>query len=108
MSAVQLFDKGKAWECGIPLCKELAQIYEKEMFDYTKLAAILVRTMQQHWEMYWVEKCVEQFSWRAIFNVHLCMGTHKTMNFVIRSSNVHRISVLCDCLPPSISIHLAS
>lgn len=42
MRAVQLFDQGKSWECGIPLCKELARLYETEFFDYTKLAAILV------------------------------------------------------------------
>ena len=30
------------WECGIPLCKELAGIYETKLFDYDKLASILV------------------------------------------------------------------
>lgn len=34
------FDKGKAWEYGLPLCKELAEHYEKT-FQYKKLAAIL-------------------------------------------------------------------
>lgn len=42
MNAILLFDQGKAWECGIPLCKELGKMYETEFFDYTKLAAILV------------------------------------------------------------------
>ncbi len=40
--ALDLFDRGKAWECGIPLCKELASMYEMDYFDYTKLAANLV------------------------------------------------------------------
>jgi len=40
--ALELFDRGKAWECGIPLCKELASMYEMEFFNYTKLAATLV------------------------------------------------------------------
>ena len=40
--ALDLFDRGKAWECGIPLCKELASMYETKFFNYTKLAATLV------------------------------------------------------------------
>lgn len=35
------FDKGKCWEKGIPLCKELALFYEKQLFDYVKLSDIL-------------------------------------------------------------------
>ena len=42
MEAIKLFDQGKSWECGIPLCKELAILYETDLFDYQKLAAILV------------------------------------------------------------------
>ncbi|CAG5118885.1 unnamed protein product, partial [Candidula unifasciata] len=34
------FDRGKAWEYGIPLCKELAEYYEKT-FQYRKLGQIL-------------------------------------------------------------------
>ena len=39
---VGLFDRGQAWEHGIPLCKELCAIYEEE-FEYEKLAKTLVR-----------------------------------------------------------------
>ncbi|XP_064606034.1 dedicator of cytokinesis protein 3-like [Liolophura sinensis] len=35
------FDKGKSWEYCIPLCKELAQLYEKKCYDYLKLSEIL-------------------------------------------------------------------
>lgn len=38
------FDKGKCWEKGIPLCKELADFYETKRFDYNRLSDIL--TMQ--------------------------------------------------------------
>uniref|UniRef100_A0A8D9BP44 Dedicator of cytokinesis protein 3 n=1 Tax=Cacopsylla melanoneura TaxID=428564 RepID=A0A8D9BP44_9HEMI len=38
---ISYFDKGKCWEKGIPLCKELAELYEKRLFDYKKLSAIL-------------------------------------------------------------------
>ena len=60
MRAIELFDRGKSWECGIPLCKELAHQYEAELFDYTKLAAILVsgyvtlRYVQRFFENLWL------------------------------------------------------
>ena len=40
--AIRLFDQGKTWECGIRLCKELAHLYESQLFDYEKLSWILV------------------------------------------------------------------
>lgn len=30
------------WEKGIQLCKELAQLYEGELYDYERLSVILV------------------------------------------------------------------
>ncbi|XP_030371328.1 dedicator of cytokinesis protein 3 [Scaptodrosophila lebanonensis] len=39
---LKYFDKGKCWEKGIPLCKELAQLYETRCFDYNKLSEILI------------------------------------------------------------------
>ncbi|XP_065173337.1 dedicator of cytokinesis protein 3 isoform X2 [Atheta coriaria] len=35
------FDRGKCWEKGIPLLKELAQLYENQMFNYRALSDIL-------------------------------------------------------------------
>lgn len=40
---VELFDKGKLWEKGITLCKELAEQYEKETFDYIQLGELLTQ-----------------------------------------------------------------
>ena len=48
MDAVRLFNEGKSWECGVPLCKELATLYETQLYDYTKLASILVRIHTAH------------------------------------------------------------
>lgn len=31
----------QCWEKGIPLCKELAELYERRLFDYAKLSQIL-------------------------------------------------------------------
>lgn len=35
------FDKGKCWEKGVPLCKELAHFYETKLYDYNKLSDVL-------------------------------------------------------------------
>ncbi|XP_077981762.1 dedicator of cytokinesis protein 3-like isoform X1 [Glandiceps talaboti] len=40
---IELLDKGKTWEHGIPLCKELAVQYETKAFDYGKLSCVLKR-----------------------------------------------------------------
>lgn len=38
---IHYFDRGKCWEKGIPLCKELAVLYETRLYDYAKLGLIL-------------------------------------------------------------------
>ncbi|KAL3852348.1 hypothetical protein ACJMK2_016003, partial [Sinanodonta woodiana] len=40
LEIINCFDQGKVWEYGIPLCKELADYYEKK-FEYKKLSDIL-------------------------------------------------------------------
>ncbi|XP_055588289.1 dedicator of cytokinesis protein 3 isoform X2 [Uranotaenia lowii] len=37
------FDKGKCWEKGIPLCKELATFYERKRYDYNRLSDVLTQ-----------------------------------------------------------------
>lgn len=39
---VKYFDKGKCWEKGIPLCKDLSHFYETRRFDYNSLSDILI------------------------------------------------------------------
>jgi len=38
---VDKFDRAQCWEAAIPLCQELAIQYEKELFDYPRLSALL-------------------------------------------------------------------
>ncbi|KAJ8687488.1 hypothetical protein QAD02_023282 [Eretmocerus hayati] len=38
---IHYFDRGKCWEKGIPLCKELASLYESRLYDYAKLSEVL-------------------------------------------------------------------
>jgi dedicator of cytokinesis protein 1 len=39
---IDCLDKGKMWEKGIEMCKELALQYELETLDYIRLSEILV------------------------------------------------------------------
>jgi len=41
LKIVDYFERDKQWEHAIPICKELSHIYEKRVFDYTKLSTIL-------------------------------------------------------------------
>lgn len=41
LKIIEYFDKGKCWEKGIPLIKELAVFYESQLFDYSALSTIL-------------------------------------------------------------------
>ncbi|XP_067134875.1 dedicator of cytokinesis protein 1-like [Centruroides vittatus] len=38
---INYFDKGKLWEAGLHLCKELCMQYENEIFDYIQLSNLL-------------------------------------------------------------------
>lgn len=38
---INCFDKGESWDLGIPLCKELAEFLEMQLYDYEKLSIIL-------------------------------------------------------------------
>lgn len=42
LDIIEYFDKGKCWEEGLPLIKELAEFYEKQLFDYRKLSNLIV------------------------------------------------------------------
>ena len=41
LQVIDLFDKGQAWEHGVPLCRELSKVYEREI-QYIDLATTLV------------------------------------------------------------------
>ena len=41
LKIIEYFERDKQWEHAIPLCKELAHVYEKKVFDYEKLSEIL-------------------------------------------------------------------
>eukprot|EP00095_Tigriopus_kingsejongensis_P008592 maker-scaffold1083_size63694-snap-gene-0.15 protein:Tk08592 transcript:maker-scaffold1083_size63694-snap-gene-0.15-mRNA-1 annotation:"dedicator of cytokinesis protein 3 isoform x2" len=43
LNIIDLLEKGKHWEHAIPMCKELAMVYEAKVFNYRRLGEILKR-----------------------------------------------------------------
>lgn len=43
---IRFFDDGKMWECALEVCKELAQQYEYEIFDYMALSQLHIQMSQ--------------------------------------------------------------
>ena len=43
LKIIDYFEKGKQWEHALPLCKELAKVYEEKVFDFDKLSSVLRR-----------------------------------------------------------------
>jgi len=46
LNIIDYFDKGKCWEEGIPLIKELANFYETKLFNYNKWSILLKKQAQ--------------------------------------------------------------
>ncbi|XP_053682558.1 dedicator of cytokinesis protein 1 isoform X2 [Sabethes cyaneus] len=63
---IDLFDRGKMWESAIDMCKELAQQYENEIYDYLSLAD-LYKKMSQFYEKILREKRYESNYYRVAF-----------------------------------------
>ena len=45
LNVIDLLERGKHWEHAIPLTKELADVYERRVFNYRKL----VSYQRHHW-----------------------------------------------------------
>lgn len=57
------FDKGKLWETGLALCKELTTQYENEVFDYIQLSTLLKRMAEFY------DSIMKQVSWGGVGNI---------------------------------------
>ena len=63
---VTYLDRGRGWELGIPLLKELAQQYETQVLDYGKLSETL-RTMARFYDQMMTEMRPEPEYFRVGF-----------------------------------------
>lgn len=88
------FDKGKMWECAIDMCKELAQQYENEVFDYRCLSIIHLR-LAQMFEKILKELRHESEYFRVAFYGLRFPQFLRNKVFVYRGKEYERLSDFC-------------
>lgn len=88
------FDKGKMWECAIDMCKELAQQYENEVYDYRCLSIIHLR-LAQMFEKILKEMRHESEYFRVAFYGLRFPQFLRNRIFVYRGKEYERLSDFC-------------
>ncbi|XP_004537877.1 dedicator of cytokinesis protein 1 isoform X3 [Ceratitis capitata] len=91
---IDYFDRGLMFECAIDMCKVLAQEYENEIYDYLKLAKLLVKMSQ------FFEKILKEFRHTSEY-FRVCfygLGFPRFLQneaFIFRGENYERLSDFC-------------
>lgn len=88
---IELFDKGKMWECAIELCKELANQYENEIFDYNQLSATHER-MAIFYRKILLEPRYECEYFRVVFYGKRFPNFLRNKTFIYRGKEFERLS----------------
>lgn len=91
---IEYFDKGKMWECAIDMCKELAQQYENEIFDYKSLSHIHVK-LAQFYEKILKEMRHESEYFRVAFYGQRFPEFLRNQVFIYRGKEYERLSEFC-------------
>lgn len=91
---IEYFDKGKMWECAIDMCKELAQQYENEIFDYKSLSYIHVK-LASFYEKILRELRHESEYFRVAFYGLRFPEFLRNQVFIYRGKEYERLSEFC-------------
>ncbi|XP_031633259.1 dedicator of cytokinesis protein 1 isoform X4 [Contarinia nasturtii] len=91
---IEYFNKGKQWECAINMCKELAQQYENEVFDYAKLSSMHLK-MSQFYEKILRELRHESEYFRVAFYGQTFPEFLRNRVFIYRGKEYERLSDFC-------------
>lgn len=91
---IEHFNKGKQWECAIDMCKELAQQYENEVYDYHKLSQIHMK-MSQFYEKILKEMRHESEYFRVAFYGQKFPEFLRNRVFIYRGKEYERLSDFC-------------
>ncbi|KAJ6638701.1 Dedicator of cytokinesis protein 1 [Pseudolycoriella hygida] len=91
---IDYFDKGKMWECAINMCKELAEQYEKEIYDYRSLSHIHLK-LAQFYEKILKEMRHESEYFRVAFYGLRFPEFLRNKVFVYRGKEYERLSEFC-------------
>ncbi|XP_065059429.1 dedicator of cytokinesis protein 3-like isoform X2 [Rhopilema esculentum] len=88
---IEYFNKGKMWENGLSLCKDLAKIYETRLFDYNKLSKIL-RTQAEFYDKIMKELRPEPEYFRVAFYGEGFPHYLKNESFIYRGLEYERLA----------------
>lgn len=91
---IEYFNKGKQWECAINMCKELAQQYENEVYDYNSLSQIHLK-MAQFFEKILKEMRHESEYFRVAFYGLRFPEFLRNKVFIYRGKEYERLSEFC-------------
>ncbi|XP_037029968.1 dedicator of cytokinesis protein 1 isoform X7 [Bradysia coprophila] len=91
---IEYFDKGKMWECAIDMCKELAEQYENEIYDYRSLSHIHMK-LAQFYEKILKEMRHESEYFRVAFYGLRFPEFLRNKVFIYRGKEYERLSEFC-------------
>lgn len=91
---IDLFDKGKQWECAITMCKELAKQYEAEIYDYENLSAVHTKLSKFYTKILQVMRHESEY-FRVAFYGRRFPEFLRNRVFIYRGKEYERLSEFC-------------
>ncbi|CAG8572594.1 10759_t:CDS:2, partial [Paraglomus occultum] len=89
------FVKGKSWECGIEICKELARQFEYTIYDYQRLSEILKQQAVLHENIIRKERYFSEY-FRVGFYGRGFPASLQNKQFIYRGYEWEKIGAFCD------------
>ncbi|CAG8657138.1 13718_t:CDS:2, partial [Acaulospora morrowiae] len=89
------FVKGRAWECGIEICKELARHFEYTTFDYQRLSNILKQQAVLHENVIKKERYFSEY-FRVGFFGRGFPASLQNRQFIYRGYEWEKIGAFCE------------
>ncbi|CAG8553818.1 6358_t:CDS:2 [Funneliformis caledonium] len=89
------FVKGKAWECGIEICKELARHFEYTTYDYQRLSNILKQQAVLHENVIKKERYFSEY-FRVGFYGRGFPASLQNRQFIYRGYEWEKIGAFCE------------
>lgn len=91
---IEYFNKGKQFECAINMCKELAQQYENEVYDYHSLS-LIHKKLAQFYDKILKEMRHDALFYRVAFYGQRFPEFLRNRIFVYRGKEYERLSDFC-------------
>ncbi|CAJ0846900.1 17256_t:CDS:2, partial [Entrophospora sp. SA101] len=95
IQSLDYFVKGKAWECGIEICKELAKQFEYTTFEYQRLSNILKQQAVLHENIIKKERYFSEY-FRVGFYGRGFPASLQNRQFIYRGLEWEKIGAFCE------------